>query len=54
MKKLIHYALLLTTLFAACVWMIEARGAETSRTITNYLVYIGTYTGPEQPGDLRL
>jgi 6-phosphogluconolactonase len=50
MKNLIHYALLFTTLFAACVWLVDARGDERPRTMSNYLVYIGTYTGPKSQG----
>jgi 6-phosphogluconolactonase len=50
MKNLIHYALLLTTLFAACVWLVDARGTGGPRTMSNYLVYIGTYTGPKSQG----
>jgi len=50
MKNLIRYAVMLTTLFAACVWLIDARGSEGSRTMSNYLVYIGTYTGPKSQG----
>ena len=50
MKNLIRYALLFTTLFAACVWLVDARGAERSRTMSDYFVYIGTYTGPKSQG----
>ena len=50
MKNLIHYALLFTTLFAACVWLVNARGDERPHTMSDYLVYIGTYTGPKSQG----
>jgi 6-phosphogluconolactonase len=50
MKNLIRYALLFTTLFAACVWLVGARGAEGTHTMSDYLVYIGTYTGPKSQG----
>ena len=50
MKKLIHYAVLITTLFAACFWLVNARGDERSHTMSDYLVYIGTYTGPKSHG----
>jgi 6-phosphogluconolactonase len=50
MKNLIHYALLLTTLFAAGVWLVDARSTERPSTMSHYLVYIGTYTGPKSQG----
>lgn len=50
MKKLIHYAFLLTTLIAACVCLVGARGNETPHTMSDYFVYIGTYTGPKSEG----
>ena len=50
MKNLIHYALLVTTFFAACVWLVDARGAGGSRTMSDYFAYIGTYTGPKSQG----
>ncbi|MGA2987413.1 MAG: lactonase family protein [Terriglobia bacterium] len=50
MKNLIHYAVLLSTLFAACVWLVNARGDERSHTMSDYFVYIGTYTGPKSQG----
>jgi len=50
MKKLVHYAVLLTTLFAACVRLVNARGGERASTMSDYLVYIGTYTGPKSQG----
>jgi 6-phosphogluconolactonase len=50
MKNLIHYAVLLITLFAAGVWPVSARGADRSQTISDDFVYIGTYTGPKSQG----
>jgi 6-phosphogluconolactonase len=50
MKKLTHYALLLTTVFAAGLWLVNARGTVLTHTVKNYLVYIGTYTGPGGKG----
>jgi 6-phosphogluconolactonase len=50
MKNLIHYAFLLTSLFAACAGLINAQGAEGPRTMTDYFAYIGTYTGPKSQG----
>jgi 6-phosphogluconolactonase len=50
MKKPICCALLLITFLAACVWMVNARGAERPHTMSDYLVYIGTYTGPKSQG----
>jgi 6-phosphogluconolactonase len=50
MKNLLGHALLLITLLASCVWLVEARGGEKSRSMSNYLVYVGTYTGPKSQG----
>jgi 6-phosphogluconolactonase len=50
MKNLIRYALLFTSTFAACVWAASARGAEGTHTMSDYFVYIGTYTGPKSQG----
>ncbi len=50
MKNSIRYALLFTILFAACVWLVGAQGDETLLTVSDYLVYIGTYTGPKSQG----
>jgi 6-phosphogluconolactonase len=50
MKNPIRYALLFTTLFAACVWVVDARGAARAGFKSDYFVYIGTYTGPKSQG----
>lgn len=50
MKKLVHYALVLVTTFAACTGLIEARGNGAPQTKSDYLVYVGTYTGPQGQG----
>jgi 6-phosphogluconolactonase len=50
MKNLIPYALLFVTLCAASVWLVDARGTERSHNMSDYLVYIGTYTGPKSQG----
>jgi 6-phosphogluconolactonase len=50
MKNLIRCAFLLTTLFAACVWLVGAPGDERPRTMSDYFAYIGTYTGPKSQG----
>ena len=50
MKNLTCDALLLITLFAACSWMVDARGSITDLSKTDELVYIGTYTGPKSQG----
>ena len=38
------------TLFATCAGLICAGAAEKDRTLGHYLVYIGTYTGPQSQG----
>lgn len=43
-------ALLLVTLCAACVCVVDARGGERPHTMSDYLVYIGTYNGPKSQG----
>ena len=50
MKNLIHYAFLFATIFAACAWLLGAQGDELLLTESDYLVYIGTYTGPKSQG----
>jgi len=50
MKNLIPYALLFVTLCAASVWLVDARGTERPHNMSDYLVYIGTYTGPKSQG----
>ena len=50
MKNLIHYAFLLTPLLAAYVGVKDVWNAEGPRATTDYLAYIGTYTGPESQG----
>jgi len=43
-------AFLLIALFAQCVWLVDTRGGDRSSSMSNYLVYIGTYTGPKSQG----
>src|SRR5208282_1465254 len=50
MKNPLRDALLLIALFASGMWLVDARGDERPRTMSNYLVYIGTYTGPKSQG----
>jgi hypothetical protein len=50
MKNSLRYALLLSTLFAACTWLVNARGDERPHSMSDYLVYIGTYNGPKSQG----
>jgi 6-phosphogluconolactonase len=50
MKNLIQYAFLFTTLFAACVWVVDGHGSARAGIKSDYLVYIGTYTGPKSQG----
>jgi 6-phosphogluconolactonase len=50
MKNLRHYALLLISIFASVACLIDGRGAEGPSTMSNYLVYVGTYTGPKSQG----
>jgi len=50
MKNLIRYATLLTTLFAACFWIVDARGIDKSLSKIDELVYIGTNTGAKSHG----
>jgi 6-phosphogluconolactonase len=50
MKKQIHYAVGLAAILAACVWLGMARGNETPQSKSDYLVYVGTYTGPKSQG----
>ena len=50
MKNLIRYALLLTTIFAASVISVDAWGPERPHTMSDYFVYIGSYTGPKSRG----
>jgi 6-phosphogluconolactonase len=50
MKNLTKFALLLTTLFAACFGIVGARGAGNSGSPSNYLVYIGTNTAKKSQG----
>jgi len=50
MKNLMGSAILWTTLFAACAWLLGAQGEEMLLTERDYLVYIGTYTGPKSQG----
>ncbi|MFZ0961576.1 MAG: lactonase family protein [Terriglobia bacterium] len=50
MKNLIHYAVLFATLCAACVGLADARGNGAPQTKSDYLVYVGTYTGPQSRG----
>ncbi|MGA3325910.1 MAG: lactonase family protein [Terriglobia bacterium] len=50
MKNPLRNALLLIALFASGMWLVDARGDERPRTMSNYLVYIGTYTGPKSQG----
>jgi len=50
MKNLTCYALLLIPLFAACFWIVDARGIVTDLSKIDELVYIGTYTGPKSQG----
>ena len=50
MKNLLRDALLLIALFASGIWLVGARSDERPRTMSNYLVYIGTYTGPKSQG----
>ena len=50
MKNLTCYALVFIPLFAACFWMVDARGSITDLSKIDELVYIGTYTGPKSQG----
>ena len=50
MKNTIGTTLLLATLFAACSSVMSARGDEAIHTMSDSLVYIGTYTGPKSQG----
>ena len=50
MKNLIRYALIVSTLCAACAWLVDAWGAERPHIMNDYLVYIGTYNGPKSQG----
>lgn len=50
MKNLIKHSVLAFALLAACLGLTEARGAEGPRAMSNYFVYIGTYTGPKSQG----
>jgi len=50
MKNLTGYSLLLSTLFTACLGLLRARGAEGAHTMSDYYVYVGTYTGPKSRG----
>jgi len=50
MKNLIRYTLLIATLFAACVQLMDAGGAMNTRYMGDFFVYIGTYTGPKSQG----
>lgn len=45
-----RFALLLVTIFAACAGSVNSRGAEGSAKMSDYYVYIGTYTGPKSQG----
>jgi 6-phosphogluconolactonase len=50
MKNSLRYALLFSTLFAAGAWLVNARGDERPHSMSDYLVYIGTYNGPKSQG----
>jgi len=50
MKNSTRYALLFTTLFAACIWLVDARGDAHARTQSDYFVYVGTYTRAKSQG----
>jgi 6-phosphogluconolactonase len=50
MKNLTHYALLFTTLLAACACLLGARGDARPLTTSDYFVYIGTYTRAKSQG----
>jgi 6-phosphogluconolactonase len=50
MKNLIRNAVLFITLCAACLGWVDARGGERPHTMSDYLVYIGTYNGPKSQG----
>ena len=50
MRNNARSTILLLTLFATCAGLVCAGGAERDRPMGNYLVYIGTYTGPQSQG----
>jgi 6-phosphogluconolactonase len=50
MKKHARSAILFLALFATCAGLICAGAAEKGHTPGHYLVYIGTYTGPQSQG----
>jgi 6-phosphogluconolactonase len=50
MKNLIRFTLLFAIVSPACAWLMAAQGGEMLPTERDYLVYIGTYTGPKSQG----
>ena len=50
MKKLIHYAIVFTTIMAAGAGLQGARAAEGNHNMSDEFVYVGTYTGPKSEG----
>jgi 6-phosphogluconolactonase len=50
MKNVIRYGMLQLTLLAACTALFNASGNGAPTAMTDYLVYIGTYTGPHSEG----
>ena len=50
MKNSIRHAFVFSVLFATCVGLAGAWGAERSHAMSDYFVYVGTYTGPKSQG----